>query len=221
MDYTPFITTFKLAGLTTAILLIIGIPISYLLAFSKWRVKTLFESVFMLPIVLPPTVLGYYIISTLGPESTIGAFFDKYFDVSFVFSFQGILIGSIIFCLPFVISPLTSGFRGIPKNLVESTLLLNKSRWNAIWYVYLPIMKPSIASAVLLSFAHCIGEFGVVLMVGGNLDETRVASIAIYDEMNALNYDTAERYSMILLLISLVLIFALTYFTRRNKSFIV
>ena len=218
MDYTPFLVTFKLAVFTTLILFVIAIPISYFLAFSKWRGKILVESILMLPIILPPTVLGFYYLSFLGPESAIGSFFENTFGVSFAFSFEGILIGSIIYCTPFMLSPMINGFRSIPQNIVESTYLLKKSRINALWHVLLPNMKRSIWSAVLLTFAHTIGEFGLVLMIGGKMQETNVASVAIYDEMNALNYDVANNYAIGLLAISFVLIVVLNILTRNNRS---
>lgn len=218
MDYTPFFITFKLAILTTLILFVIAIPISYFLAFSRWKGKIILESILMMPIILPPTVLGFYYLNFLGPKTAIGSFFEENLGVSFAFSFEGILFGSIIFCTPFMMSPMTNGFRSIPKNLIESTLLLNKSRINALWYVLLPNIKRSILSAVLLTFAHTIGEFGVVLMIGGKMEETNVASVAIYDEMNALNYDVAHSYAIVLLLVSFVLIVLLNFLTRTNRS---
>ena len=218
MDFTPFFITFKLAVLTTLILFVIAIPISYFLAFSKWKGKIFLESILMMPIILPPTVLGFYYLNFLGPKTAIGSFFEENLGVSFAFSFEGILFGSIIFCTPFMMSPMTNGFRNIPKNLIESTHLLKKSRINALWHVLLPNIKGSILSAVLLTFAHTIGEFGVVLMIGGKMKETNVASVAIYDEMNALNYDVAHQYAILLLLISFVLIVSLNFLTRKNRS---
>lgn len=218
MDFTPFLVTFKLAVLTTLILFVIAIPISYFLAFSKWRGKIILESLLMLPIILPPTVLGFYYLSYLGPESAVGSFFEDNFGLSFAFSFEGILIGSIIYCTPFMMNPLINGFRSLPQNIVESTYLLKKSKFNALWNVLLPNIKRSIWSAILLTFAHTIGEFGLVLMIGGKMEETNVASVAIYDEMNALNYDVANNYALILLAISFVLIVVLNIITRNNRS---
>lgn len=218
MDYTPFYVTFKLAFFTTIILLLIAIPISYFLAFTKWKGKVLLESIFMLPIILPPTVLGFYYLSYLGPESAVGKFFEENLGLSFAFSFEGILLGSIIYCTPFMLGPMINGFRSIPSNMVESTYLLDKSRLNALWYVFLPNMKRSIWSALLLTFAHTIGEFGLVLMIGGKMNETNVTSVAIYDEMNALNYNVANNYALVLLLVSFILIVILNLLTRNSKS---
>lgn len=218
MDYSPFLVTFKLAILTTSLLLLVAIPISYFLAFSKWKGKIILESLLMMPMILPPTVLGFYYISFLGPESAVGSFFEKTFGISFAFSFEGILLGSMIYCMPFMINPIINGFRSIPKNIIESTYLLKKSRMNALWYVLLPNIKRSIWSAILLTFAHTIGEFGIVLMIGGKVQGTNVASIAIYDQMNNLNYDVANTYALILLLISFVMILVLKVLTRKNQS---
>ena len=219
MDFTPFFITFKLAVFTTLILLVVSIPVSYFIAFSKWKGKVFLESILMVPIILPPTVLGFYYLNFLGPETAIGSFFERTIGFSFAFSFEGILFGSIIFCTPFMMSPIINGFRNIPKNTIESTYLLNKSRLSAIWHVYLPGIKKSIWSAVLLTFAHTIGEFGLVLMIGGKLEETNVASVAIYDEMNALNYDVANQYAIILLVVSFLLIVVLNLLLRNNRSY--
>lgn len=218
MDYQPFEITLKLALWTTATLLIIGIPIAYAISYSKWKVRYVFESVFMLPIILPPTVLGYYYISMLGPNSAVGSFLYDNFNINLTFTFQGILVGSIIYCLPFMISPLVNGFRSVPKNLIESAKVIGKSKWSILWNVLLPYIKSSVWNGLLLTFAHTIGEFGVVLMIGGNLPETRVASIAIYDEMNKLDFANANSYAIILLAISFGLIFLLTLVSRKTRS---
>ena len=219
MDYSPFLVTFKLACFTTAILFVIGIPIAYFIAFSKWKGKVFLESVIMLPIVLPPTVLGFYFLIFLGPNSAVGGFIQEVFGFSLAFTFQGILLGSIIFCTPFMLTPIINGFRSIPPNLIESTKLLNKSRINALWYVFIPLIRKGILNGVLLTFAHTIGEFGLVLMIGGKMKETNVASVAIYDQMNAMNYDTVHVYAIILLIVSFILIFSLNLLTRKtNRS---
>lgn len=218
MDYTPFYITFKLACFTTLILLVIGLPVAYFLAFSKWKGRVFLESLMMLPIILPPTVLGFYFLIYLGPASSVGAFIYEYFGISLAFSFEGILLGSLIFCTPFMLTPIMNGFRSIPKNLIESTYLLNKSRINALWYVFIPYIKKGILNGVLLTFAHTIGEFGLVLMIGGKMKETNVASVAIYDQMNAMNYESVHIYALILLLVSFVLIVCLNIFTRNSRS---
>lgn len=216
-NYIPFWITFKLAFLTTSILLVLSIPISYFISFSKSKSKFLLESVVSLPIVLPPTVLGYYFIVALGPRSSIGRFLEDNLGISLIFSFEGILLGSIIYCLPFMVYPIVNGFRNLPTSLIESAQLLGKSKTDILWNVIIPNNRGAIASGVLLSFAHTIGEFGVVLMIGGNIPETRVASIAIYDEMNQMNYEAADQLALALLLFSFILIVAI-HFIRNSKK---
>lgn len=218
MDYTPFYITLKLACLTTLILFIIGIPLAYFFAFTKFKGKVLLESFFLLPIVLPPTVLGFYFLIFLGPNSMLGRFIESVFGITLVFNFYGILLGSILFCTPFMLTPIINGFRSIPKNLIESTKLLNKSKLNALWFVYLPMIRNSIINGALLTFAHTVGEFGMVLMIGGKMKDTNVASVAIYDEMNAMSYETVHVYAMILLVFSFVLIFFLNLITRKSNT---
>ena len=216
-NYTPFWITFKLAFLTTSILLVLSIPISYFISFSKSKSKFLLESIVSLPIVLPPTVLGYYFIVALGPRSLIGRFLEDNLGLSLIFSFEGILLGSIIYCLPFMVYPIVNGFRNLPLSLIESAQLLGKNRVDILWNVIIPNNRGAIASGVLLSFAHTIGEFGVVLMIGGNIPETRVASIAIYDEMNQMNYEAADHLALALLAFSFILIVAI-HFIRNSKN---
>jgi molybdate transport system permease protein len=216
-NYTPFWITFKLAFLTTSILLVGSIPISYFISFSKSKSKFLLESIVSLPIVLPPTVLGYYFIVALGPRSSIGRFLEDNLGLSLIFSFEGILLGTIIYCLPFMVYPIVNGFRNLPGSMIESAQLLGKSKRSILWNVIIPNNRGSIASGVLLSFAHTIGEFGVVLMIGGNIPETRVASIAIYDEMNQMNYEAADHLALVLLAFSFILILAI-HFIRNSKK---
>lgn len=219
-DFDPFWITFKLAFLTTLILLVVSIPISYFISFSKSKSKFLLESIVSLPIVLPPTVLGYYFIVALGPRSLVGRFLEDNLGLSLIFSFEGILLGSIIYCLPFMVYPVVNGFRNLPYSMIESAQLLGKSRVNILWNVIIPNNKGAIASGVLLSFAHTIGEFGVVLMIGGNIPETRVASIAIYDEMNQMNYQAANHLALVLLAFSFILILAIHFIrSPKNKDF--
>lgn len=206
MDYTPIYLTLKLGALTTITLFIISIPIGYFFARSRWKIKVLFESLLMLPIVLPPTVLGFYFLSYLGPNSIIGSFFLENFNFSFAFSFEGILFGSLIYCLPFMITPITEGFRSIPENLIYSAKTMGKNNINILFNIMIPNIKRSILNGIILTFAHTLGEFGLILMIGGKMEDTRVASIEIYDQMNMLNFEIAERYSLVLLGISFLLI---------------
>jgi molybdate transport system permease protein len=205
--------TLKLAVLTTSVLFIIGMPLSYFLAYSRFRFKPVLEALISMPLVLPPSVLGYYILVAYSPRYWFGEILSRVFNVRLAFSFEGILIASIIFSLPFMIQPLQNGLRSLPDSYREAAYTLGKSRTITFFKVLLPNIKPSVITALALTFAHCIGEFGIVLMVGGNMPgETRVASIAIYDEVQSLNFDTANKYAFILFSVSfvvLVLIYAI------------
>ena len=208
--------TLKLAASTTVILIIIGLPFAYWLTYSRIKFKPLIEALVSVPMVLPPSVIGYYMLVIYSPRNWFGNYLDRIFDVRLAFSFEGILIASVIFSLPFMIQPLHNGLRSLPKSLHEASYTLGKSKMLTFFKVLLPNIKPAVITAVALTFAHSIGEFGIVLMVGGNMPgETRVASIAIYDEVQALNFEAANQYALILFLISLAL---LTIIYSVNKK---
>jgi len=212
--------TGKLAVCTTTVLLIIGFPLAYLLAYKRFFMKSLLEALINMPMVLPPTVLGFYMLVAYSPENAFGGFLEQYFDVRLAFSFGGVLLASIIFSLPFMVQPLQNGLTAIPESLREASATLGKSPLTTFFRVLVPNMVPSIITAVAMTFAHCIGEFGVVIMVGGNMPgETRVASIAIYDEVQAMNYETANKYSLVLFLISLVLLTIIYSMNSPKKRF--
>ena len=199
--------TFKLAVTTTVILIIIGLPFSYWLAYSRLKIKPLIEALVSMPMVLPPSVIGYYMLVIYSPRNWFGAWLNNTFDVRLAFSFEGVLIASVIFSLPFMIQPLHNGLHSLPDNLREASYTLGKSKSVTFFRVLLPSIKPSIITAVALTFAHTIGEFGIVLMVGGNMPgETRVASIAIYDEVQSLNFAVANQYAFILFVVSFVIL---------------
>jgi len=209
--------TGKLAGFTTIILFIIGMPIAYLLAYKRFWFKSLVEAMISMPMVLPPTVLGFYMLVAYSPQNAFGGFLDKYLDVRLAFSFEGVLLASVVFSLPFMIQPLQNGLTAIPVSFREAAYTLGKSKTETFFRVLIPNMIPSIVTALAMTFAHCIGEFGVVIMVGGNMPgETRVASIAIYDEVQALNYDVANQYSLVLFIISLVILTVI--YSMNGKS---
>ncbi len=215
-DFEPLLLTFRLAAITTLILLLIGIPLAYWLAFSRFRIKPLFETLISMPLVLPPSVLGFYLLVAFGPSHFPGSFLKEHFDLQLVFSFEGLIIGSVIYSLPFMIHPLQSGFQSLPAALREVSYTLGKSRAATLFQVLLPGARASLLTGIVLSFAHTIGEFGVVLMIGGNIPgETRVASIAIYDEVEALNFDTANFYSLILFAITFAIL--LTVYALNKK----
>jgi molybdate transport system permease protein len=212
------LVTGKLAVATTILLFIIGLPVSYMLAFARFRLKTLLEALISMPMVLPPTVIGYYLLVAFSPQNGFGKFLEHYFDVRLAFTFEGILIASVVFGLPFMIQPLQNGLMALPESLREVSYTLGKSKTTTFFRVLLPNIKPSIITGIAMTFAHCIGEFGVVLMVGGDIPGvTRMASIAIYDEAQALNYTAANQYSLILFLISFVLLTIIFSVNRRHK----
>ena len=212
--------TGKLAGWTTTILFIIGFPIAYLLAYQRFWFKSLVEAIISMPMVLPPTVLGFYMLVAYSPQNAFGGFLEKYLDVRLAFSFEGVLLASVVFSLPFMIQPLQNGLTAIPVSFREAAYTLGKSKTETFFRVLIPNMIPSIVTALAMTFAHCIGEFGVVIMVGGNMPgETRVASIAIYDEVQALNYDVANQYSLVLFIISLLILTLIYSINGKKKLF--
>lgn len=211
--------TFKLAASTTAILLLIGLPFAWWLAYTRVKVKPFIEALVSMPMVLPPSVIGYYILVAYSPRNWFGEWLGRVFDVRLAFTFEGVLIASVIFSLPFMVQPLHNGLRALPNSLREASYTLGKSRWTTFFRVLLPNIKPSVITAVALTFAHSIGEFGIVLMVGGNMPgETRVASIAIYDEVQALNFKAANSYALLLFLISLVLLTTIYSVNKKHDS---
>jgi molybdate transport system permease protein len=207
MDWGPLILTFKLAAVVTMLLLIIGIPLGYWLAYTRSRIKPVIETLVSMSLVLPPTVLGFYLLIAFSPGNGLGAWLDNVFGLRLVFSFEGLVFASIIYSLPFMVQPIQAGFSNLPDSLREASYVLGKSNWVTLKKVLLPNIKPSLLTGIVLAFAHTIGEFGVVLMIGGNIpDKTRVASIAIYDEVEALNYGAANNYSLILLAVTFTIL---------------
>ena len=199
--------TFELAGVTTLILLFIGIPLGYFLSQTKSKLKPVIETLVSMPLVLPPSVLGFYLLLAFSPKNSFGSWLEETFDLRLVFSFEGLIIASVIFSLPFMVHPIQSGFSRLSKSLKEASFVLGKSRLETLLYVLLPNIKPSLLTGIVISFAHTVGEFGVVLMIGGNIaGETKLASIAIYDEVEALNYDLANQYAFTLFIISFVIL---------------
>jgi molybdate transport system permease protein len=216
-DLTPFILTFKLAFVTTAILIVLGIPLGYWLAFSRKKFRVPAEALVSMPLVLPPTVLGFYLLVAFGPHSWIGSFLDSVFNIRVVFSFSGLVIGSVIFSLPFMVNPVKSGLQSVPVSLIEASQTLGKSGKETFFRVLLPNIRPALLTGIMMSFAHTIGEFGVVLMIGGNIpDQTRVASIAIFSEVEALNFKTANFYSLTMIAISFCILLVL--FCKNKKA---
>lgn len=218
MDWIALSLSLRLALLTILFLLPIGIWAGRLLAYSDFRGKGLVEALVALPLVLPPTVFGYYLLVAFGAASPLGALWQRFFGGSLVFSFEGLLLASIIFNLPFAIQPMQRGFEAIGAELRDAAACCGMSRWRTLLRVELPLAWPGILTAMILSFAHTLGEFGIVLMVGGSIPgETRTIAIAIYDRVQAFDDEQAARMSALLLTFSLVAI-ALTFtFSRRVR----
>lgn len=217
--WETLLLTFKLATATTLCLLVIGIPIAYLLAYSKRRMKPFFEALVSMPLVLPPTVLGFYLLLAFSPDRALGHWLYEHAGIRLVFTFPGLVVGSILYSLPFMVQPIQAGFEHLPVQLSEASYTLGKSRWTTLWRVQLPNIKPALLTGLVLSFAHTVGEFGVILMIGGNIPgETRVASIAIYEEVEALNYQVANRYALVLLAFAFTVLFLVYTINRRVNN---
>ncbi|WP_010136585.1 molybdate ABC transporter permease subunit [Ochrovirga pacifica] len=207
MEIAPILLTLKLACITTVILFVIAIPISYGLVRMNSKIKPFLETIVSLPLVLPPTVLGFYFLISMHPNTVFGQLIERVFGQSLVFSFSGLVVASILYSLPFMVHPIQSGLASLPKSYSETAELMGKSKWTTLWRILLPNIKPALLTGIVLSFAHTIGEFGVVLMIGGNIpNQTQVASIAIYDEVESLNYAAANEYSLVLLILSFAIL---------------
>lgn len=216
--WETLLLTFKLATVTTIILLVIGIPLAYFLSNTRLHIKPILEALVSMPLVLPPTVLGFYLLLAFSPQSTIGMFLEEQLGIRLVFSFTGLVVGSVIYSLPFMVQPIQSGLENLASNLAEASYVLGKSKLETLWRVLIPNIKPSILTGIVLSFAHTVGEFGVILMIGGNIPgETKVASIAIYDEVEGLNYALANRYAIVLFIFTF-LVLLIVYSINRNVA---
>jgi molybdate transport system permease protein len=212
----PLLLSLKLSSITTLLLLILGVPFAYWLVFSRFRWKFLIESVVALPLVLPPTVLGFYLLIVIGSNSFIGEWYEAVFNKPLAFSFQGLVLGSFLYSLPFAVQPIQTAFSSVDKKLLEASWSLGRSNVYTFFRVILPLSRHGIITGCVLSFAHTLGEFGVILMIGGNIPGvTRVASVAIYDEVQALNYGAANMYAAILLVFSFTILAAVYFINRR------
>ena len=216
MDWQAIGLSLRLSALTTLLLLVLGLPLAYWLANSRRRWKFLVEAVVALPIVLPPTVLGFYVLMAIGPHSPLGQFYESIFGHRLPFSFQGLLLASVLYSLPFAVQPFTAAIGTVDPRMVEASWCLGVGRLATFFRVTLPLARPGVLTGIVLSFAHTVGEFGVVLMIGGNLPGvTRTVSISIYDEVQSLNYALAGRTSLAMLLFSFVVL-AVTYGLQRR-----
>ena len=215
LNIEPFVLSFKLASITTLILFIISIPLAWWLSQTSSKTKPLIEALTALPIVLPPSVLGFYILMVLSHNSPIGAFFEETFGVKLVFNFTGLVVASCFYSLPFMVQPLQSGFESINKNMIEASYIAGKNQITTLFKVVLPNIKPAVLTAIVVTFAHTVGEFGVVLMLGGSIPgETKVASVAIYEFVEVMDYSMAHIYSGIMVIISFIVLLIVYIFNR-------
>jgi molybdate transport system permease protein len=209
----------RLALLVAAILLVVAMPLAYWLSQTAWRGKFLVESVIALPLVLPPTVLGFYLLVAMGANGVLGKLWLAWFGHTLAFTFAGLVVASILYSLPFSVQPLVIAFESVDRRLLDAAAVLGASRWRAFRQILLPLSVPGIISAAVLSFAHTLGEFGVVLMVGGNIPGvTRTVSIDIYDHVQSLDYTAANHMAIALLLISFAVLSTIYAVNRRVWS---
>ncbi|SER25761.1 molybdate ABC transporter permease subunit [Pedobacter rhizosphaerae] len=216
MDLEPIWLSIKLAIITTFLLLLVGIPIAYWLSRKQNFFKIVVEALITMPLVLPPSVLGFYLLLAFSPNNALGQWLHQHFNVQLVFSFKGLVFASIIYSLPFMVSPIKAAFSHLPKSIAEASYTMGKSKLQTFFSILLPTIKPSIFTAAVLTFAHTLGEFGVVLMIGGNIPgETKVASIAIYDAVEIMDYTAANYYALILFAITFLIVISVFIFNRN------
>ena len=216
LDIAAITVTIKLAFISTAILIVIGTPLAWWLSQTKFKFKVIFEAIIALPLILPPTVLGFYLLITLGSNSPLGALLESYGGSSIAFSFRGLVIGSVIYSLPFVVQPLQNSFSAVKRQSLEVASTLGASQLDRFFTVAVPLARSGFVTAAVLGFAHTVGEFGVVLRIGGNIPgETGVLSIAIYDHVEAMNYAQAHLLAGGLLLTSFVMLIFVYLFNRH------
>ena len=219
MDFGPLWLSAQLAFVTTVILIVLGAPLAWWLAQTRSGLQPVVQAIVAMPIVLPPTVLGFYLLIVLGPNGAIGGWWVKLTGDTLTFSFTGLVIASCIYSLPFAVQPMQNAFESLPRKNIEAAWTLGASKLDAFFSVAVPLSIRGFVSAIVLAFAHTLGEFGVVLMVGGNIPgETRVVSIAIYDHVETLNYAAAHRLSLALIVFAFVTLFSMFLINRRWQS---
>ncbi len=221
-EWNPLWLTFKLAATTAGILFLLGIPLAWFLTARHRPWVPFVEALISLPLVLPPTVIGFYFLLLLGPSNEWMQHVQNIIGTPLLFSFQGLVVASVLYSLPFMMHPLISGFRSLPPHLQEASYLLGKSKWQTLLKIQIPLIKTSLLTGGVLSFAHAIGEFGVVLMIGGNIPrKTRVASVAIYDQVESLQFENAHIYSFTLFVIcfSILLLTHFINYRRQQRGF--
>jgi molybdate transport system permease protein len=219
IDWQAFQLTIELAVMVSAILLVLGLPLAYWIAFSRWRWKFLVEAIVALPIVLPPTVLGFYLLVALGSQSPLGRWWQSLTGHTLAFTFTGLVIGSIVYSLPFAVQPFASSFSAVDRKLLAASATLGTSPLRTFFRVTIPLSVSGLVTGVALAFAHTMGEFGVVLMVGGNIPGvTRTVSIGIYDQVQASNYSAANAMASLLLIFSFAAL-AMVYGLNRKSQY--
>ncbi len=217
MNWDALWLSIRLASLTAVLLLLIGMPLAHWINASRWRWKFLAEAVIALPIVLPPTVLGFYLLIAFAPNRPLGAFYARIVGSPLPFTFGGLLVASILYSLPFAVQPLAAAFAGVDPRLIENSWMLRESRWRTFVRVILPLSRRGMMTAFVLSFAHTLGEFGVVLMIGGNIPGvTRTLSIDLYDQVQALNNRAAAETALVLLILSFFFLSIVAYINRSK-----
>ncbi len=216
MSWQALTLTVRLAVIVAAVLLALGLPIAYWITFSRWRWKFFIEALVSLPLVLPPTVLGFYLLVALGSRSPIGRWWESLTGHTLAFTFEGLVIGSIAYSLPFAVQPFAASFAAVDRGLLAASATLGASPWKTFWRVILPLSIPGVVTGFALSFAHTVGEFGVVLMIGGNIPgATRTISIDVFDLVSAGDYAAANHTALLLLVISFVIL-SLVYALNRR-----
>jgi len=216
MNWQALVLTLRLSTITSIALLLIGLPLGYWLAYSRWRSKFVMEALIALPLVLPPTVLGFYVLVAFGRASPLGRLYQSWTGHTLAFTFEGLVVGSILYSLPFAVQPFASSFAAVDPRLIQASRTLGASRFGTFWRVVLPLSSSGVVTGIALSFAHTFGEFGVVLMVGGDIPGlTRTISIDVFDQVQAMNYAAANRTSLFLLAISFVILSGVYAWNRR------
>jgi molybdate transport system permease protein len=219
MSVEALLLSLRLAAIVSALLLVIALPLAYWLAFTPWRGKFLMESLVALPLVLPPTVLGFYALVALGPRGVLGRFWQAMFGHPLAFTFTGLVLASMLYSFPFAVQPLVTSFESLDRRLLDASSVLGASRARSFFRIILPLAWPGLITGVVLSFAHTLGEFGVVLMVGGNLPGiTRTISIDIYDRVQALDYARANQTALFLLIVAFLVLSVVYGVNRRVWS---
>lgn len=216
IEFSPFVLTFKIAAITTLLLFAFCVPLAYAMLRMRPGPRFILQALTNMPLVLPPTVIGFYLLLVFSPEFWLGRVLQEWLHVTVVFNQTGLIIGSLVFSLPFMLNPILSGLESLPKSLSEEALMLGANRWQTLRLVLLPEIKPSLIAAAVLTFSHTVGEFGVALMIGGKIPgKTLMASMAVYDEVESLNYASAHVYASVLCFLSFASLMALFLINRR------